>query len=67
MILSLSAGSSVLYHSALPHKSFSFSSGFNDLYNSALFCFCAKFSKINHCALLRFCTQKTQDFGSCVY
>ena len=55
IILSLSAESSVLYHSALPEKSFSFSSGFSDLYHSAVFCFCAEFSELNHSALLCFC------------
>ena len=39
MILSLSARSSVLYHYALPDKSFSFSLGFNDLYHAAFFVF----------------------------
>ena len=38
-ILSFPAVSSVLHHSALPDKSSSFSSGFNDLYYSALFVF----------------------------
>ena len=57
MILSLSAGSSVLYHSALPEKFFSFSSGFNDLCYSAVFCFCAVSSDLYQIALLdkRFC------------
>ena len=50
-ILSLSAGSSVLYYSALPDKSFSFPSEFNDLYHSALFRFCAESSKLNHSQL----------------
>ena len=55
IILSLPAGSSILYHSALPGKSFSFSSGFNDLYHSALFCFCAELSELNHSALFFLC------------
>ena len=55
IILSLSAGSSVLHHSALPEKSFSFSSGFNDLYHSAVFCPCAELSELNHSALFYFC------------
>ena len=55
IILSLSAGSSVLYHTALPDKSFSFSSGFNDLYCSALFFFSAELSELNHSALFCSC------------
>ena len=46
IILSLSAGSSVLYHSTLPDKSFSFSSGFNDLYHSALFLFLCRIEQV---------------------
>ena len=54
IILSLSAGSSVLYHSALPDKSFSF---FQDSVTYTIlvfFCFCAQSSKLNHSALLCF-------------
>ena len=36
-------------------QKFPFSSGFNDLCHSALFCFCAELSKLNHSALFCFC------------
>ena len=36
-------------------QKFSFFSGFNDLYHSTLFCFCAELSKLNHSALFYFC------------
>ena len=35
-------------------QKFSFFSGFNDLYHSTLFCFCAELSKLNHSALFCF-------------
>ena len=57
IILSLSAGSSVLYHFAQPDKSFSFSSGFNDLYRSALFLFLCRIERVKpFCSLLFLCS-----------
>ena len=62
MILSLSARSSVLYHYALPDKSFSFSLGFNDLYHAALFCFYTELSELNHSALFCFCAVSSDRY-----
>ena len=56
------ARSSVLYHYALPDKSFSFSLGFNDLYHAALFCFCAELSELNHSALFCFCAVSSDRY-----
>ena len=64
MILSSSTGSSILYHSALPDKIFPFSSGFNDLNHSALFCFCVELSELNHSALFCFCAVSSDLYQS---